>query len=115
MLATLALAPDTIRSIAAEVGFDLVRFGPADPGEHGQHFLRWLAEGRHGDMQFLVDNQERTLAPDRWRRGVRSAVALAVDYGAGPGELPGGGYLDVPPWLFPTTAPCKLLPSTWTS
>ena len=87
------LAPDTIRNIAAEVGFDLVRFGPADPGEHGGHFLRWLAEGRHGDMQFLVDNQERILAPDRWRRGVRSAIALAVDYGAGAGELPGGGRI----------------------
>ena len=88
-----ALAPDTIRNIAAEVGFDLVRFGPADPGEHGTHFLRWLAEGRHGDMQFLVDSQERILAPDRWRRGVRSAIALAVDYGAGAGELPGGGRI----------------------
>jgi len=87
----MGLAPDTIRAIAQEVGFDLVRFGPAGPGEHGAHFLRWLDAGRHGEMQYLADNRERILDPDRWRPGVRSAITLAVDYGGPPGELPGGG------------------------
>jgi epoxyqueuosine reductase len=85
------VAPETIRAIADDAGFDLVRFGPADPGEHGEHFLRWLEAGRHGAMQYLVDNRERILAPERWRAGVRSAIALAVDYGGPAGELPGGG------------------------
>ncbi len=87
----MGLAPDTIRAIAHEVGFDLVRFGPAGPGEHGAHFLRWLDAGRHGEMQYLADNRDRILDPDRWRPGVRSAITLAVDYGGPPGELPGGG------------------------
>ncbi len=87
------LAPDTIRSIAHEVGFDLVRFGPAEPGEHGEHFLRWLEQGRHGEMQYLADNRDRILAPDRWRPGVRSAITLAADYGGPAGELPGGGRI----------------------
>jgi epoxyqueuosine reductase len=87
------LRPETIRDIAHEVGFDLVRFGPADPGEHGAHFLRWLAAGRHGEMDYLAANQERILAPDRWRRGVRSAITLAVDYGGPPAALPGGGRI----------------------
>ena len=85
------LGPDTIRTIAHECGFDLVRFGPADPGEHGDHFLRWLDQGRHGEMEFLADNRDRILDPARWRSGVRSAIALAVDYGGPGGELPGGG------------------------
>lgn len=84
-------APDTIRAIAADAGFDLVRFGPADPGEHGAHFLRWLELGRHGGMQYLEQNRERVLEPQRWRPGVQSAIALAVDYGGPAGELPGGG------------------------
>ncbi len=85
------LSPDTIRSIALATGFDLVRFGPADPGEHGDHFLRWLAAGRHGEMQYLEANQQRILDPSSWRAGVRSSISLAVDYGGPAGELPGGG------------------------
>lgn len=84
-------SPETIRTIAHETGFDLVRFGPADPGEHGDHFLRWLDAGRHGEMRYLEQNRERILAPQRWRAGVRSAITLAVDYGGPAGELRGGG------------------------
>lgn len=80
-----------MRSIAQESGFDLVAFGPADPGEHGAHFLRWLEAGRHGEMRYLEANRERTLDPTRWRPGVRSAIALAVDYGGPAVALPGGG------------------------
>jgi epoxyqueuosine reductase len=87
----LPLSAETIRSIAHETGFDLVRFGPADPGEHGDHFLRWLEAGRHGEMQYLADNRELILSPSTWRSGVRSAIALAVDYGGPAGELTGGG------------------------
>ncbi|MBL8735091.1 MAG: tRNA epoxyqueuosine(34) reductase QueG [Planctomycetes bacterium] len=85
------LPPDTIRAIAHELGFDLVRFGPADPGEHGARFVQWLEQGRHGEMTFLEQNRARILAPHTWRAGVRSAIALAVDYGGPMGELPGGG------------------------
>jgi epoxyqueuosine reductase len=83
--------PDTIRSIAHDVGFDLVRFGPADPGEHGGHFASWLEQGRHGEMDYLARNRERILDPTRWRDGVRSSISVAVDYGGPPGELAGGG------------------------
>lgn len=80
-----------MRAIAADAGFDLVAFGPADPGEHGAHFLRWLEAGRHGEMKYLEANRERVLQPAVWRPGVRSAIALAVDYGGPAVELPGGG------------------------
>lgn len=89
----MSVPPSTIRSIAHDVGFDVVRFGPADPGEHGEHFLRWLAAGRHGEMQYLEANRERILDPTRWRPGVRSAITLAIDYGGPAAELPGGGRI----------------------
>ena len=85
------VSPDTIRAIAEDAGFDLVRFGPASPGEHGDHFLRWLEQGRHGEMDYLVRNQDRILDPTRWRPGLRSSISVAVDYGGPPGELRGGG------------------------
>jgi len=84
-------SPERIRAIAQETGFDLVRFGPADPGKHGDRFLAWLEAGRHGEMHYLADNKERIVDPTKWRAGVRSAIALAVDYGGPAGELPGGG------------------------
>ena len=90
-MGNLPLSPDSIRSIALETGFDLVRFGPADPGEHGDHFVRWLEAGRNGEMHYLAENRDRILAPATWRSGVHSAIALAVDYGGPAGELPGGG------------------------
>src|SRR5262245_20565520 len=89
----MAPAPERIRAIARECGFDLVRFGPAGPGEDGQRFVDWLAQGRHGDMRYLEHNRERILEPQRWRAGVRSAIALAVDYGGPPAQLPGGGQV----------------------
>lgn len=82
---------ETIRDIASDLGFDLVRFGPADPGDHGARLLAWLEAGRHGEMKYLAANAERALHPERWRPGVRSAITLAVDYGGPAGELPGGG------------------------
>lgn len=87
------LSADAIRNIAHEVGFDLVRFGPADPGEHAQHFTKWLDAGRHGEMSYLETNKERIVDPQLWREGVRSTIAVAVDYGGPPGELEGGGRI----------------------
>ncbi len=87
------LPAESIRTIAQECGFDLVRFGPADPGEHGEHFVRWLEAGRHGEMGYLATNRDRILHPERWRAGVRSAIALAVDYGGPATGLAGGGRI----------------------
>lgn len=85
-------SPEQIREIAHELGFDLVRFGPAAPDdEHRSHFLQWLEQGRHGEMSYLADNRERIVEPTRWRSGVRSAITFAVDYGGPAGELRHGG------------------------
>lgn len=92
-MAARTLSPAAIRELAHDAGFELVRFGPADPGEHGQHFLRWLEAGRHGEMDYLAQNRDRILQPTRWREGVRSAINLAVDYGGPSGQLPGGGRI----------------------
>ncbi|MEY4675461.1 MAG: hypothetical protein RL148_3245 [Planctomycetota bacterium] len=83
--------PDRIRALAGELGFEIVRFGPAHPGEHGQRFLEWVEAGRHGSMDFLAQNRDRIVDPQAWRKGVQSAVAMAHDYGGPPVELPGGG------------------------
>tara|TARA_R110002072_G_scaffold241027_5_gene399636 strand:- start:626 stop:1726 length:1101 start_codon:yes stop_codon:yes gene_type:complete len=82
-----------MRSIAHEIGFDLVRFGPASPGEHADRFSEWLDAGRHGEMDYLVKNKDRIIDPQQWRSGVRSSISVAVDYSGPPGELHGGGRI----------------------
>ncbi|MEC8253796.1 MAG: tRNA epoxyqueuosine(34) reductase QueG [Planctomycetota bacterium] len=86
-----SLNPDKLRELAHEAGFDLVRFGPSEPGEFGPRFRDWIEQGRHGEMHYLERNQDRILDPDSWRPGLRSSINLAVDYSAPPGELTGGG------------------------
>ena len=87
------LSPETIREAADEAGFDIVRFGPADPGDHGDRFADWIDQGRHGEMDYLTKNQERIVNPRTWRPEARSAISAGVDYGGPPGELPGGGRI----------------------
>jgi epoxyqueuosine reductase len=87
------LSADAIRSIAHEVGFDLVRFGPASPGDHAQRFEQWLDAGRHADMDYLVKNRDRIVDPQLWREGVQSSISVAVDYSGPQGELEGGGRI----------------------
>lgn len=86
-------SPALVRELAHDCGFDLVRFGPADPGPFGERFLHWLEQGRHGEMRYLEENKERILDPGSWRKGVRSAIALGVDYGSAAHQLSGGGQI----------------------
>src|ERR1041384_2680883 len=89
----MSLRPELVREIAAECGFDLVGFGPAGPGADGDRFLAWLEQGRHGEMDYLQRNRDRIADPQRWRPGVRSTIAVAVDYGGPEVTLPGGGRI----------------------
>ncbi len=85
--------PRLIRELALESGFDLVAFGPADPGEHGEKFASWLDAGRAGEMQYLHRNRERILNPKTWLPEVRTSINLAFDYGSAATRLPGGGRI----------------------
>jgi epoxyqueuosine reductase len=85
------VAPGLIRELALESGFDLVAFGPADPGEHGARFVDWLDAGRAGEMHYLHRNRERILHPKSWLPEVRSSINLAFDYGAPATGLRDGG------------------------
>ena len=75
------MGPELIREIALESGFDLVAFGPADLGDHGDHFARWLDAGRAGQMEYLDRNREMILDPQRYSPGARSTISLGFDYG----------------------------------
>jgi len=87
------VTPDLIREMALEAGFDLVAFGPADPGEHGARFAEWLDAGRAGEMHYLHRNRDRILHPKNWLPEVRSSINLAFDYGTPETSLREGGRI----------------------
>lgn len=88
------IAPSIVRELASEAGFELVRFGPPEPGPYGEKFASWLDAGRAGEMRYLHDNRARIQDPiGTWAKGARSALALAHDYGGPPVSLAGGGRI----------------------
>lgn len=43
-----------IRGWARELGFADLGITLPDTGEHGQHLQDWLAEGYHGEMEYMA-------------------------------------------------------------
>lgn len=73
---------EAIRVRAQELGFDAVGFASAqaDP-EDSRHLRQYLAEGRHGDMDWMARNVERRSDPKVLWPEVRTIVCLGVNYG----------------------------------
>jgi epoxyqueuosine reductase len=89
--APLKLSPDGLKAAFADqaraLGFDSI--GITDPdaiADAGRHFRNFLADGAHGDMDWLADRPERRADPRVLWPGVRSVIMLGVNYG--PDENP---------------------------
>jgi len=77
-----------IEQRARELGFDACRFTTGTPPASAEHFQRWLAAGRHGEMAYLARNAHKRIDPEQVLAGARSIVTLAAAYGASPGSAP---------------------------
>jgi len=82
-MSTAATPPkERIRAHAADLGFDLVGFTTLRPSDHAAFYRRWLAEGRHGTMDYLARPAavEARLDPAaRWPE-LRSAIVVGMNY-----------------------------------
>src|SRR5262245_28754276 len=79
-LTALALSA-LIKDEARARGFDRVAIGTASRPLHGPAFQRWLDAGYAGTMDYLSRTRADRLAPERLLPGVRSVVAVALNYG----------------------------------
>src|SRR5271169_1094899 len=71
-----------LREKARAEGFDA--FGVTKPAaieEAGRHFVSWIAEGAHGDMDWLARTQKRRTDPNALWPQARSVVVLGLNYG----------------------------------
>ena len=71
-----------IRTQARQLGFDLVGFTTAAPPPHAGEFQKWLAQGYHGEMQYLARRAAERGDLARLLPGVRSLIAVACNYHA---------------------------------
>jgi epoxyqueuosine reductase len=76
---------DLKRALAQEaraLGFDCLGVAAPDAiQEAARHFREFLAEGAHGDMDWLAQNPERRADPRGLWPEVRSVIMLGVNYG----------------------------------
>jgi len=73
---------DSIRAFARDCGFDAVKFTRSgDADRAGEHLATFLAEGRHGTMDWMARNAERRAAPSALWPDAKSVVVLGANYG----------------------------------
>jgi epoxyqueuosine reductase len=73
---------DAIRSKALSLGFDACRLARADAApQAGARLAQWLAQGAHGDMDWMADTAERRASPRALWPQARSLVMLGANYG----------------------------------
>lgn len=75
-------AEELIRREAKALGFDVCRFARvADAWPAGARLAEFVAAGRHGDMGWMEETQERRSHPNAMWSEARSAIMLGVNYG----------------------------------
>jgi epoxyqueuosine reductase len=73
---------DFLNLEAKKLGFDVVAVAdPASIPFAGERLADYVAEGRHGSMEWLAETQERRSDPRALWPDVRSVVLLAMNYG----------------------------------
>ena len=73
---------ERIRAKAKEEGFDAVGFAQAEMGLREKARLEaFVSLGQHGDMTWMAEHLERRKDPRSLWPGVRSVIAVAINYG----------------------------------
>ncbi|HVN32977.1 MAG TPA: tRNA epoxyqueuosine(34) reductase QueG [Thermoanaerobaculaceae bacterium] len=91
------MATDLAREItihAREVlGFDLVGFTTANPLPGAVHLARWVADDKHGEMNYMAETAHVRADPAAFLPGARTVVCVAMSYHTEPEppELEGSG------------------------
>ncbi|MEE4271237.1 MAG: tRNA epoxyqueuosine(34) reductase QueG [Thermoanaerobaculales bacterium] len=69
-----------LKNRALAEGFDLVGVAAAGPATSGRHLDDWVAEGRHGGMDYMAQTAAQRSHPEHLLAGCRSLVMVAMSY-----------------------------------
>jgi epoxyqueuosine reductase len=73
---------ERVRALALAEGFDAVRITRADAPEHAAaHLDAYLADGRHGSMEWMTNNADRRADPKTLWPEAQSIIMLGLNYG----------------------------------
>ena len=73
---------DLIRGQARALGFDICRFTPiADAWSAGARLSEFVAVGRHGEMDWMLETEARRAHPRAMWPQARSAIVVGMNYG----------------------------------
>lgn len=75
------ISESAIRSLALEVGFDDCAVARADRLDHDAAFMdSWVAQGLHGNMNYLERNRDKRYDPRALVEGARTVVVCLMTY-----------------------------------
>ena len=78
-----------LKALAQSLGFDAVRIARADVAwSAGDRLHEFVAEGRHGDMGWIEETEERRKHPTAMWTNAKSAVVVGLNYGPQHDPLP---------------------------
>jgi len=81
-----------IRDWGRELGFQAVGIADADLSAAEPRLLEWLAQGRHGEMEYMARHGALRARPGELKPGTVRVISCRLDYAIGDGEAtPGGG------------------------
>lgn len=81
MSQTAPIPAEALRLRATELGFDWFGAAPAAPlAQELAHLREWIAEGRHGDMDWLARDPERRADPELVLPGCKTVIVLGMNY-----------------------------------
>ena len=70
----------SIREIGHTLGFAAIGVTRAEPGAAVEGLRAWLAEGMHGEMEYMARHTELRAQPEQLQPGTITVISVAVDY-----------------------------------
>ena len=71
---------ERLRKEAAAIGLDAFGVAPIDADVRADYFKKWIAEGMHGDMDWLAKNPERRTQVTQVLPEARSVIVVGLNY-----------------------------------
>jgi len=81
---------EAIRAAGQQLGFAAIGVARAEPGPASERLHAWLAEGCHGEMDYMARHAELRAQPQQLHPGTLTVISATLDY------LPPGGAAPQP-------------------
>jgi epoxyqueuosine reductase len=81
---------ERIREWGAELGFEALGIADADLSAAEPRLLDWLAQGRHGEMEYMARHGALRARPHELRPGTLRVISCRMSYGTSGEDLPPG-------------------------